>query len=155
MTVLPFNFSSSLHQTHVFQPFFFKIITPLGEMFSRQYFPNHHLLFQMFIPQIYCVSIYILCVHMCFTYQKTNNSMPLQGSFSWLGSDIAPLENVHLCPKDQVASSKNGAGWWWGVSLSTHKSYQGNDQYFYFTQSSSNTSANLWVNKLCEQNLFL
>jgi len=48
---------------------------------------------------------------MCFTYQKTNNFLPPQGSFSWLGSDIASLENVHLCPKDQVASSsssKNG-----------------------------------------------
>lgn len=69
-------------------------------MFSRQYFPNHHLLFQMFIPQIYCVSVYVFYVDLCFLHKKSNlcyllraNSYPLGD-----GDEISPIENACIKP---------------------------------------------------------
>ena len=53
-------------------------------------------------------SMYICALHI----KRLTTSCPFRAVFSCLGSDIAPPENVHLSPKDQVASSKKG----WGVS---------------------------------------
>ena len=92
----------SVHLLYISVSQLFFSLSPLLRRLFRHFFPSwtpHEKL----IPQIYCLSVYVLCVYLCFIYKQSKIFHPSRTNFIPLGEILPPLRMrglyVHLCTR--------------------------------------------------------
>ena len=57
--------------------------------------PPHH---EILIPQLYCISVYVLYVYLCFIHKKSKIISLSKNEFHPLTGNIVPIENAWIKP---------------------------------------------------------